>query len=651
MTALSGDTLKAREIVQVKDVAAYVPGLNINSDSVGRSFVSIRGVGTTVIDTVQPGVGIFIDGIYQPDTSYLNTPLVDIAQVEVLRGPQGTLFGNNTLAGAINVITRQPDNNFHGRLDADYAETDNFRDLSGSISGPIIKDVLQFRIGAAYHQQDGFEKNTLAGGYQDPLNQKSLNGTVRFEPLSWVQFTLNANYDRIRGGTVPYFNVSGPTDYSLDGATNIRDLATYFYKAVNLKGDFDLSAIRTKVTAIAAYNSRTGEQGISDSDFGPVDFLHTSTNNLLVTTTGELRFDTKWSDRISTLVGLFADRSTTQSSSTNFLNLGPPTGFVPFPSAANTSNDNQAIFGTVFAKLTPKLEFSAGVRYDHQNLNTTTDSQAGAYKSYQLDPRFTLTQHWTPDIMTYASIARGSRGGGQNAPGAPNPIYRGDNVWTYETGSKFTALDRRLSVDVDVFYNAYDHFIGPNALAPSTTGVGFVAVDLNAGQAYSYGFEGEANWRITDRWTAYGSLTLLHARVLNDDEFVATTGYALASNRQVFVPDYNFDVGTNYRVPIGSDALVFDGSVVAKGSRVADSLDATSVPVLQPYNIVNSSVSWEHQKLLLSLFVNNLFDETYIESYLDKSLLTRAGVPPPIAANLVIQGDRRRYGVRASYKF
>ena len=139
--------------------------------------------------------------------------------------------------------------------------------------------------------------------------------------------------------------------------------------------------------------------------------------------------------------------------------------------------------------------------------------------------------------------------------------------------------------------------------------------------------------------------------MLNGDEFLATTGYALASDRQVYVPDYNFAIGSNYRVPIGPDALVFDGGIVAKGSRIGDSLDANSVPVLQAYNIVNSSISWEHQGFVLSFFINNVFDETYIESYLDKSLLTRAGLGPPVAANLVLQGDRRCYGVRGSYKF
>ncbi|RZM37006.1 MAG: Plug domain-containing protein, partial [Sphingomonas sp.] len=92
-TAISGNTLTERGINSVREAAALTPGLNIASDGSGRAFVSIRGVGVTLVQSVQPGVGLFINGIYQPNTSYLNNPLLDVDRIEVLRGPQGTLYG------------------------------------------------------------------------------------------------------------------------------------------------------------------------------------------------------------------------------------------------------------------------------------------------------------------------------------------------------------------------------------------------------------------------------------------------------------------------------------------------------------------------------------------------------------------------------
>ena len=133
-SAVTGDLIEQRGLSSVKDIAALTPGLNINSDGVGRAFVAIRGVGVTLINTVQPGVGLFIDGIYQPNTSYLNSPLLDVERVEVLRGPQGTLYGKNTLGGAINVISRQPGDEWKGRIVASYAGPDDSMAFSASVS-------------------------------------------------------------------------------------------------------------------------------------------------------------------------------------------------------------------------------------------------------------------------------------------------------------------------------------------------------------------------------------------------------------------------------------------------------------------------------------------------------------------------------------
>src|SRR6185436_19486885 len=137
ITAVTESAMDRNGLRSVADIAPYVPGLNINSDSIGRAFVSIRGIGTALQAGVQPGVGVFQDGIYVRETSYILNPLLDIDHIEVLRGPQGTLYGKNTLGGAINIITRQPSDEFGGRVYGTYSEGDDNAELGGSVGGGI----------------------------------------------------------------------------------------------------------------------------------------------------------------------------------------------------------------------------------------------------------------------------------------------------------------------------------------------------------------------------------------------------------------------------------------------------------------------------------------------------------------------------------
>lgn len=647
VTALSGDQLERQQVYQVREIANYTPGLNINSDGVGRAFVSIRGVGTTLIDTVQPGVGIFIDGIYQPNTSYLNSPLVDVERIEVLRGPQGTLFGNNTLGGAINVITRQPNDRVTARANAVLAGDDDFRALSASVSGPIVEGMLQARVGVAYSERDGFLRNTITGSDLNPLTQESANATIRFAPSPAAVFTLNLSGDRIIGANTPYVEVSGPEDVRFTGALNVNNRGEISYSGINLRGDFDVSDWNTTVTAIAAYNERTSS-AINDGDFGPIDFVRTTGFSRLETTTGEIRADTRWSDNVSTLVGVFASRYTVDANGTTTL---VPLG-VTAPNAAVTESDSWAAFGTIFIDLSPRTHLAIGLRYDHQTLDSSQFATAATYEADEWQPRITLNHELSDDWTVYGSIARGFRGGGQNGPGAPNLIYEGDSVWTYEIGSKFRTNDRRFTLDTALFYNDYSNFIGQNSLAPSTSGAGFVAINLNTGDVRSYGFEAEATYRPDDNWRFNGTLTLLNARIIDDEPYFRITGTRVSNDRLIFTPDYSYSVGASYTLATSDGgAWVAEATLIGKGSRPGSSLDPAVSPILPSYQLVNASLTYRLANGLdVGLFSTNLLDEEYLESYIDRSALVRAGLAA-LARNLGLPGDRRRVGLRLNYRY
>jgi iron complex outermembrane receptor protein len=652
-TAITGDTLIARGINSVREAAVLSPGLNINSDGTGRAFVSIRGVGVTLVQSVQPGVGLFIDGIYQPNTAYLNNPLLDVERIEVLRGPQGTLYGKNTMGGAINVITRQPGNDFEVRANASYAGPDDAWMVSGSVSGPIVTDKIALRVAAAHRQQDGFLRNSVIGGNANPFNTDSINATLRVTPSDDFTLTVKGYYDWVDGVNTPYSRVSGPQDYSRDVQFNTLNAVSYKYRGINVRAEGDLGG-GSKLSVIGAYDMRNGFTPDGEGDFGPADIVRTVARDSLRTMTLESRLDSEWSDQISTLFGVFYSNEMVQAQARDTISLVHPV-LGPISIVRNTRAknvaDTYAAFGTVFWKPNLDWEVALGLRYDHES-RVANGSVSGAIvpaariKSNEWQPKLSVTRKWTPDLMTYVSVARGYRGGGFNAPTAPTRTYRGDSAWTYEAGAKYSSPGFNLSSSV--FYSDYKDYIGLNSIAPAAGG-GLVTVDLNTGDVESYGVEIEAMVRPVQAWTLRGGFTWMHARITDDSAYTATTGRRLSSDRLTFQPDWTASFASDYRIDTGGDSdVTLSAGLVGKGKRLAATLNETTPTFLDSYWLTNASIAYRTGPVEVALFANNIFNTEYFESYIEKTTLALAGLP---ASDLGITGDRRRYGVRASLKF
>jgi iron complex outermembrane receptor protein len=690
VTAVSGDIIEKRGFQQIKDVAQLTPSLNTNSDSTGRVFIAIRGIGTTLVGTVQPGVGIFIDGIYQPNTAYLNNPLVDVQRVEVLRGPQGTLYGKNTLGGAINVVTRQPSNKFEGRAGGSYAGPDHAWDAFASVSGPIVADRVQFGLAASHTEHDGFIRNSQLHTDANPLNMDSLNGTLRILPGSDVVLTVKGYYDWVKGGNIPYSHITGTTDYSRTVNLSAENIQKYTYKGANAKMQFPIAGADTNVTWTGAYDQRNGFAPDLDGDFNAFDFARQRGRDRLKTTTTELRFDSNWSSTISTLFGLFYSHESLSGVTDQVTHLGAwPVLGLPFTQFSRTidrrKGDTYAAYGNIFWRPSPEWEAAIGLRLDHEKrvaggelgasdafldplgtipLSDEPEIETDAIneqhiKSTQLLPKFTLTRHWSPNFMTYGSVAKGFRGGGFNGPTAPigQRTYKGDSAWTYELGSKYS-MGRKLSLAGALFYNDYKDFIGLNQFVLGTTGSP-VTVDLNTGDVKSYGAELEFSYRPLPQWTITGGGSYVHARISNFDGLQEATGIPhLGSKRLPFQPDFTGNINSDYVVPVGNGNLTFTAGVVAKGSRVGASLNQNTASVLKGYALVNGALTYSVGGVEVGAFVNNLFNKKYMESFIERTTLANVFGPftdpttgQPLASDLGIVGDLRRFGVRARVKF
>ena len=261
----------------------------------------------TLVDTVQPGVGIFIDGIYQPNTSYLNNPLIDVERVEVLRGPQGTLYGKNTLGGAINVITRQPGNEFEVQRHRPAMPGRTIAwSLGGSVSGPIIEDRLQARIAYAHREQDGFIRNNAARrATPNPLNTDALNATIRADAGRRRQ----ADRQRLlrlgegRRTSLRRSSPARPTISATSSAQRDQLSVSSNIAGINAKLELPLDAHQTKVTLIGAYDApRRRRADDADGDFTPADIApRQSASTSSSTRPPNCASTAKWSTTISTL--------------------------------------------------------------------------------------------------------------------------------------------------------------------------------------------------------------------------------------------------------------------------------------------------------------------------------------------------------------
>jgi len=645
LAAVAGEDLERQNLVTIADTSQLVPGLNVNSDATSRAFVSIRGIGTALFNSVQPGVGIFRDGVNLPSTAYANLPMLDADRVEVLKGPQGTLYGKNTLGGAINVITRKPSDTFEGQVNGEGYSGDDSYAGNFRLSGPLVPGKLRGRIAGGIRHSDGFFENTLIGGPIDNHRSDTVNGSLVWQASDAVELTGSGYYLDLKGPATAYGTVTDNHDFRDDiYKLNVSSNDDGKYTGGNLRLGWNLG--NSIVTGIFAYDQQKLDTH-QDADFSPIDIARVHAISDRDQRTLEVRVDTNWSNTFSTLFGVFASNDDQDLDSRQTV---VPLGLT-IPTINHQTADSKAIFGTAFWHLAGDMEFTLGLRYDDNDakLEAITDPAHSPRRisSTHFEPRVSLSKFWSPESMTYVSVARGDREGGFNGTNVPQELWviKPDRVWTGEIGQKMTLGAGKTSLDGDVFYTDYKDFIGQNALFLSNGGL--VAAVLNVGDATSYGAELQATHQINEHWSVAGSGAYIHMRATNQDGWAAIFGAPLATDRLIFQPDWTFNLRTDYGTAVGQGWLGFGTGLYGKGDAVGATLKTApnAVPIIPSYYLLDSYVSYAIGKVQLRLLGTNLTNEEYWQSYIDDSvnLITRKP--------LGIQGPKRRFGLQVGYTF
>ena len=596
VTAFGEQQIADARIDQVGDFIGLTPNVTIaQSESSGLSAISIRGI--TQVRNSEAPVAVVVDGVLQNNPRQFATELFDIQRIEVLRGPQGALYGRNATGGAIIVTTRQPTNEFEGHLRAGYATGDEYL-LEGSVSGPIVSDRLLFRLGARYVDRQGYFDNIFVGDEQDPYRDFSIGGLLRWTPTDTVTVDLRGSMSRTRGGALSFWyqpanlapdgvslDLTNPFDFTRGDADQVRRV---FYSTnigrdvrdiddISLKVDWDVGF--ATLTAISAYNRLeefvAGDQVPYTASRNPFGLDGTQTQYIDISAfSQELRLTSSSASRLRWMIGgYYLDSERFISTTTGFdsgtgiarVERSPRPANVDNPTlsffADNNRNRDYAAFGNIAYDIVPGLEASVAMRYDKETRRQTvsplnTGGTPGAVNRASFDkwqPRVSLSYRPSTDINLYASYGEGFRSGQFNQNGTAAAAQAAgingvsdrvpqENTRTYELGAKFQFLGGRIRIDGAAFdtrvtnqqYFVFIGAIGAQVLVP---------ID----RVRLTGFEVLATANLRGGFSAYAGFGYTDSEIQRYTVTPADIG-----NRAPYVPETTINLGLQYRTRLNN---------------------------------------------------------------------------------------------------
>jgi iron complex outermembrane receptor protein len=470
ITVFSEQEIADARISTFQDFADLTPNLQTFENFRRGVFnITVRGIPT--VQGGEPPVTVLVDGVQVSGLDFVNQDLFDLKSIQVLRGPQGAIYGRGAIAGAILIETRAPGDEVEANVQSSWTgEIDETR-VAGSLSGPIVTGKLAGRISGSYYDRRGFITNSLAGGYCDFGDEKTVRGQLRFTPSESLTVDAKLNYLDGHNWASCLATSTDADPFLGDGKHFPDDLPRDFKQyddreitEMSLKFDWKLP-VGTLVSASSYQDSESFSPG--DVDFGPViqpvffenpvNVEAWNTNLYLVSNEG---------GPLDWIVGAFyQDRETNNQLRVALapLPLQPP--FFLDSDQVDLSKA-WAVFGEATYRPAEKLELSASLRYDEDKRESRDRNVADSYIEETftaLQPRASISYFWSDDLTTYLSVGRGFRSGGFNsladtlAVGLSDRLFDKETATNYELGFKSTLFDGRMSLNGAVFHTQFEN--------------------------------------------------------------------------------------------------------------------------------------------------------------------------------------------------
>ncbi|MDB6028244.1 MAG: TonB-dependent receptor [Verrucomicrobiales bacterium] len=616
-STISSNTFRAGQIVTTRDLTAKVPNLTVFDANNDRSpKFSIRGLRENNFGIGEPVVGMYVDDVPYFDLNSRGISLFDIERVDFVRGSQGTLFGASGPGGVLNIVTRQPDNAWHGHAGMSYGNYDS-QIYEAGISAPILTNRLYLTLSGLYSRRDGFVHNNALD--TDPDTREALSGRASLKWLATEEltFTFTATGEQFRDGFVPtYYPTLDKSPFSV--SRNFDGFVDTDSDNQSFKIAYDSSAVR--ITAVTSH--RDWKQNLAqDFDFSASPFVSTIgfSNPELEQWSQELRVQSpEDADKLKWLGGLFflhGDQKNSSGSSTFIA--------VPFPFTINATTKSHteahtyAAFGQATYTVVENLDLTAGVRltYDKREMDRSrvvTFPPATFASSLEDDfmaaqPKVGISYHLTPKAEVYASVTEGYQSGGFN-PSVDKPSqakFNSASSWQFEVGAKSSCLEDKLSTKAALFYTETEdyHVFRLNPLNPTQSFL------LNAERATSYGAELELMAKPVESLELNVGLSYTHATydVFGDPN----TGARFDGNNISFVPEYTANASATYRLPCN---FYIRGELNGFGRYYLDDANTTPQPL---FVLANAQIGYEMKNIEIYFFAKNIFDKRYSANALD----------------------------------
>jgi len=613
ISLLDSMALEDRQIESSLDIAGNVPNLMLYEISGGLVIPSIRGMASTS-EAISSPLGMYVDGVPLLSVNGFETDLLDIERVEVLRGPQGTLYGKGAEMGVINIVTKRPGNEFQGKVTLDggkylsgKGDAQLQKKLSMYLNGPIAEDKLFFGVSGMLESEDGFVRNRYDDTVIDDSRNHNLKGQILLTPsrnleasliLSHMKKAADGNrgsfaqygVDAMNASLTPFFGITLPAPEYRTINSDMKGMKhEWSTNTAALKLVYNIND-NVSVQSVTSYWDHD-RIDVADYDFNAIHLMHSNLDLALNRFSEELQLNFETSD-VKGLVGVYADvddvildTATTSAVSPMFSSDLHPT----------IKGKTIAVFSNLTYPFTEKWSVNAGLRWGREVREYTNRSTGAKDKQgwNEISPRLAFQYQMASNSMFYASVSKGYRSGGYAV--ASSVPFEPETVWSFEVGNKSTFFDNSLMFGANVYYMKLTDMQVRKYFTPS------YALYTNAAEATGRGIELDATAILTKGLSVNGSFGYSK---LTYDDFSDNKG-DYSGNQAVYAPDYTFNLGAQYR---HSSGFYVRGDVVGYGKMYFDTANNFS---RDPYALVNARIGYEMEHFDMYLYGKNIFDTKY----------------------------------------